>query len=199
MPVGREAGGAPEQYAMDISTPLRRLSESAPLRRLSGGISMLLHWDSLEPWQQDNEHILRYYRPSSGGHWNSIRSLGYLHNQTVNIYSHLLGALGFFTVAFTFDNQIGSKYSFEDRLLLGLFLLGAIVCFGSSAYFHLLGNHSSEIYNVWLTMDFFGIICLIVGTAFPLAYYTYPCHKKTLGVCWASVSAQSFQGNLIVC
>jgi len=172
--------------------PLRRLSESAPLRRMSGGISMLLHWDSLEPWQQDNEHILHHYRPSSGGHWQSIRSLGYLHNQTVNIYSHLLGALGFFAVAFTFDNQISSKYGPEDRILLGLFLMGAIVCFGSSAYFHLLGNHSSGVYHVWLTMDFFGIICLIVGTAFPLAYYTYPCHKKALGFCWASVSIRSF-------
>lgn len=170
------------------SAPLRRLSESAPLRRLSGGISKLLHWDSLEPWQQDNEHILRHYRPSSGGHWQSIRSLGYLHNQTVNIYSHLLGALGFFIVAFTFDSQISSNYGLEDRVLLGLFLMGAVVCFGFSTYFHLLGNHSSEVYNVWLTMDFFGIISLIVGTAFPLAYYTYPCHRKTLAFCWASVS-----------
>lgn len=178
----------PEHHAESIGAPLRRLSESLPLRRLSGGISLLLHWDSLEPWQQDNEHILRHYRPISGCRWKSIRSLGYLHNQTVNIYSHLLGALGFFTLAFTFDYQIGSKYGLEDRILLGLFLMGATICFGSSAYFHLLGNHSSEVYNVWLTMDFFGIICLIVGTAFPLAYYTYPCHKTFLGLCWASVS-----------
>lgn len=132
-----------------------------PVTNLPYNLPMLQHWDDLETWQQDNEYIHRHYRPKSGTHWKSIASLGYLHNQTVNVYSHLFGALGFFTVAFSLFSDFTSQYEPVDRLLLAFFYVGAIVCFGSSAYFHLVGNHSHRIYNVWLTMDFFGIICLI--------------------------------------
>lgn len=157
---------------------------------------MLLDWDKIEPWQQDNEYILRHYRPSSNNHWKSITSLCYLHNQSVNVYTHLLAALGFVAIAwFTLDSHFSFRYGTEDRFLIGFFLLGAMFCFCSSAYFHLSRNHSPEVVNFWLTMDFFGIICLIVGTAFPLAYYSYPCRKTTLQLCWASVSTQ-FAGSV---
>lgn len=147
----------------------------------------LLDWDSLEPWQQDNEHILHYYRSPSHSYWKSITSLTYLHNQTGNIYSHLLGAIVFLMLALSLDYEFSAYYSRQDRVLIACFLLGTLLCFGSSAFFHLSGNHSAEVYNSWLTMDFFGIICLIVGTAFPLAYYSYPCNQTILRICWISV------------
>ena len=147
----------------------------------------LLDWDDLEPWQQDNEHILSHYRSPSHNHWKSITSLAYLHNQTGNIYSHLLGTVAFLMLAFSLDYEFSDYYSRQDRILIACFLLGTIFCFGSSTYFHLSGNHSAEVYHAWLTMDFFGIITLITGTAFPLAYYSYPCHQITLKLCWISV------------
>lgn len=147
----------------------------------------LLDWDNLELWQQDNEYILRHYRPPSNNHWKSITSLTYLHNQTGNTYSHLLGAITFLMLAFSLDYGFNASYSRQDRILIACFLLGTIFCFGSSTYFHLSRNHSAEVYNFWLTMDFFGIICLIMGTAFPLAYYSYPCNQTTLRLCWISV------------
>ena len=159
---------------------------------------MLQHWDNLEPWQQDNEYILRHYRPCSNCHLKSIASLGYLHNQTVNVYSHLLGALGFAIVLLTLDWHLSAHYGLKDRIVLATFLLGTIACFALSSYFHLSGNHSAEVYNAWLTMDFVGIICLIVGTAIPLAYYSYPCNTTTLRFCWASVLRPMISGSLPV-
>ena len=156
---------------------------------LSTSDTKLLQWDNIPPWQQDNEYILGHYRPTSNDHWKSIASLGYLHNQTVNIYSHLLPALGFLATAFlTLDNQSNAKYDTEDRRLLAFFLTGAVVCLASSAYFHTSRNHSPEVVQLWLTMDFFGIVSLIVGTAFPLAYYSYPCYRTIRLLCWVSVS-----------
>lgn len=156
---------------------------------MARGTSILQHWEDLKSWQQDNEYILHHYRPCSGDHWKTITSLGYLHNQTVNVYSHLLGALGFCAAAL-FQNHFspGSvRYSLEDRILLALFFVGVIICLASSAFLHLVSNHSHQVYNAWLTMDFFGIVCLTIGTSFPLAYYTYPCHRKTLQLCWTAV------------
>lgn len=152
-------------------------------------IVTLQRWENIKPWQQDNEYILRHYRPCSNNHWKSIASLSYLHNQTVNVLTHLLGALLFVAAApcqfYTSSPNI--RYSIEDRIVLTFFFVGAIFCFSSSAYFHLIGNHSPKVYNAWLTMSFLGIICLIVGTSCPLAYYTYPCHPRTLQACLTSV------------
>ena len=162
-------------------------AQGAQIKQASSNAVLLLHWDDLEPWQQDNEYILRHYRPCSNCYRKSIASLGYLHNQTVNVYSHLLGALIFSVVAFGLDDYFSARYGPTDRILIACFFIGVILCLGSSSYFHLLQNHSPQVYNSWLTMDFFGIICLIVGTALPLAYYSYPCHPTLLWLCWLSV------------
>ena len=143
-------------------------------------MAKLLHWNSVEAWQQDNEYILRHYRPSSKCYWKSIKSLFYIHNQTGNIYSHLLGAL-----CFALEHQISitSQYKGADRLLLSVFSMAAMTCLASSAYFHLMSDHSQQVKEDCLTMDFLGIICLIVATAFPLAFYTYPCRAGLLRSC----------------
>ena len=149
----------------------------------------LQRWENIKPWQQDNEYILRHYRPCSNDHWKSIASLSYLHNQTVNVITHIIGASMFAAAALSqcYSSSPSIRYSTEDRIVLTFFFIGAIFCFSSSAYFHLIGNHSHEVYNAWLTVDFLGIICLIVGTSFPLAYYTYPCHPRTLQACLTAV------------
>lgn len=52
-------------------------------------------WEELPAWQQDNHYIRTGYRPASASFLKSFASLGYLHNESVNIYSHLLGAIFF--------------------------------------------------------------------------------------------------------
>ena len=54
---------------------------------------LILLWDELSPWQQDNHFIQSGYRAQSNSYIKSWKSLGYLHNETVNIYTHLVGAL----------------------------------------------------------------------------------------------------------
>src|SRR4051812_20901269 len=52
-------------------------------------------WDDLPSWQQDNHYIHSGYRPASNSFKRSFASLGYLHNESVNIYSHLMGGFSF--------------------------------------------------------------------------------------------------------
>ena len=151
-------------------------------------MSLLKVWDTIEPWQRDNEFIHGSYRRSSGGYRESYASLFYIHNQTVNIYTHLLAAIGFLLAALiTYFRVLSIGYGSEDIHILALFFTGAVACFGFSAYFHLVGNHSHQVYNAWLTMDFFGIICLITGSSFPLSYYSFSCHPNLRRRSWLSV------------
>ncbi|POS82665.1 hypothetical protein EPUL_004488 [Erysiphe pulchra] len=57
--------------------------------------SLTVTWEELPAWQQDNHYIRTGYRPASASFLKSFSSLGYLHNESVNIYSHLLGAIFF--------------------------------------------------------------------------------------------------------
>ncbi|KAF3310509.1 hypothetical protein TWF173_009505 [Orbilia oligospora] len=52
-------------------------------------------WDELQEWQRDNQFIRSGYRPATASYLKSLKSLSYWHNETVNIYSHLLGAVFF--------------------------------------------------------------------------------------------------------
>ncbi|KAK8084739.1 Hly-III related protein [Apiospora hydei] len=62
----------------------------------------LLYSHQIPQWQHDNEYILGGYRPTSESTWLSVASLSYLHNQTINAYSHLIGALIFVSLPYYF-------------------------------------------------------------------------------------------------
>ena len=48
--------------------------------------------DEIPSWQQDNEYVLAGYRQPSRSYKRCFQTLAYVHNETVNIYSHLIGA-----------------------------------------------------------------------------------------------------------
>ena len=56
---------------------------------------VLLSFDELPEWHQDNEYIWHGYRPISGSAQVSFSSWSYLHNESVNIYSHLIPGITF--------------------------------------------------------------------------------------------------------
>lgn len=51
---------------------------------------LLINWDDLPAWQRDNHYILTGYVPETSSIKKSLLSLTYLHNESVNIYSHLV-------------------------------------------------------------------------------------------------------------
>lgn len=55
----------------------------------------LLDWDDLPPWQRNNVYVLTGHRRASPSHIASLRSIFRVHNETVNIWAHILGSLIF--------------------------------------------------------------------------------------------------------
>ena len=58
------------------------------------------NWDDLSPDRKDNEHIRTGYRINFNTMKRILRSLFMIHNETVNIWSHLLGVLLFFILIY---------------------------------------------------------------------------------------------------
>ena len=109
---------------------------------------VLISYDELPAWRQNNQFILAHYRPTSYSFFTSFQSLFQLHNESVNIHSHLFGAWVFFFIAL-------SLYAFERHLLTWadtvaflIFFSSAIVCLGISATYHSVSNHSPKVRRV---------------------------------------------------
>ncbi|KAK4112040.1 HlyIII-domain-containing protein [Canariomyces notabilis] len=147
--------------------------------------ALLVLWDELPHWRRDNAFIIRGYRQTSNSVRASLASLSYLHNETVNIWTHLLGAVAFAVVGVLLHALIAPRYesaSDSDVLVFACFFVGAFLCLGMSATYHMLSNHSPEVAKWGNKLDYTGIVFLIVGSYVPAMYYGFFCHPFLLTV-----------------
>ncbi|KAH8882613.1 HlyIII-domain-containing protein [Thozetella sp. PMI_491] len=147
--------------------------------------ALLLLWDELPHWRRDNAYIHSGYRPTSNSYWGSFASLAYLHNESVNIWTHLLGAIAFTAGGLFLHGVVAPRYktaSDADMLVMSCFFGGAFACLGMSATFHTLCNHSPTVAMWGNKLDYTGIIFLIVGSYVPALYYGFFCQPALLTV-----------------
>lgn len=150
-----------------------------PMRALKR--ALVCTWNEAEAWQKENPNLLGHYRTPSYSYRQSFASLGYLHNQTSNIYTHLIGAVLFLSWAVEAYNEVLQRYptsDFCDFLAFGLFFACALLCFGSSALFHMFANHSVAVNHTWLLFDLYGVFALIVATIFSGTFYGFYCERE---------------------
>ncbi|CAO2648151.1 Nn.00g090730.m01.CDS01 [Neocucurbitaria sp. VM-36] len=152
---------------------------------------LILLWDDLPSWQQDNHYIHSGYRAPSNSFLKSWQSLAYLHNETVNIYTHLLGALLAALSAVLLFRELAPRYETatkEDVLVFSCFFAGAVACLGMSATYHTIQNHSHEV-AVWGNkLDYLGIVFLIWGSFVPVLYYAFGEEPELRRTYWAMIT-----------
>ena len=98
------------------------------------------------PWQKQ-KHILRGYRIGLSMK-ETILSLFVLHNETMNVWTHLVGSL-YFLCTLLYNGPVLSQNSsgaaIQPDILptwpLSIYALSATLCMGLSAIFHLLLNY----------------------------------------------------------
>ncbi|KAJ2901556.1 ADIPOR-like receptor SPBC12C2.09c [Zalerion maritima] len=150
--------------------------------------AFLLLYHELPDWRRDNPSILSGYRPESNSYVDSIRSVFEVHNESVNIWSHLLGSLAFlglfvYAIHYGWEHVVDPRYETAtkgDRLAFACFFLGAVSCMGMSATFHCLSNHSQRVQKWGNKLDYSGIVILIVGSYVPALYYGFYCAEDLM-------------------
>ncbi|CAH0024523.1 unnamed protein product [Clonostachys rhizophaga] len=110
----------------------------------------LLSFKEMPEWfqQDNNQWILHGYRPISGSVRASFRSWWYLHNETVNIYSHLIPAVLFLLGEWYIMQHLSRKYArvtSTDLVAFSFFILPATICYAFSALYHTSMNYSYTI------------------------------------------------------
>lgn len=118
-------------------------------------------WNDLPTWQQDNHHIHSGYRPASNSYHGSFASLAYLHNESVNIYTHLVGALLALATGVYIYGSLQPRYAQatqEDVKVFACFFGGAVACLGMSATYHTISNHSESVARLGNKLDYLGYV-----------------------------------------
>ncbi|KAG4428544.1 hypothetical protein IFR05_015969, partial [Cadophora sp. M221] len=176
-----QQGDAAELEAPMSATPGSTIEGAQDATRIKNPIILLL-WNQLPAWQQDNQYIHSGYRPVSNSHLKSIHSLTYLHNESVNIYTHLIGmATAAILCLVVVSNIAKSRHdtaSWSDVLAMGTFFISTIFCLGMSASYHTLSNHSPRINNLSNKLDLLGIVLLIWGSIVSIIYYEWYCERN---------------------
>jgi channel protein (hemolysin III family) len=106
------------------------------------------------------------------------RSLFALHNETMNVWTHLVGVAFFLVVATVLFTHV-----LEPKILhyfvFSLFSIGCVACLACSAIFHLYYCHyNSNVTRILHRLDYVGISALVVGSFIPFCYFAFSCNPS---------------------
>ncbi|THZ37111.1 hemolysin-III channel protein-like protein Izh2, partial [Aureobasidium pullulans] len=152
------------------------MTEKQQRRDLDGRTT--LTWSQFpEIWRRrDNIHLLR--------------GLFHIHNETVNIWTHLLGIPMFLLFGFHLWMSVSTQYSSSsnhDIVVFGCFFAGVTICLSLSSAFHTFSAHSKDAHDHFLLLDFMGILALIAGSWIPGIYYGFYCHSTASQIYWSMI------------
>jgi len=151
---------------------------------------MLLSYDEIPEWHQDNDYIRHGYRAESRCVRACFASWLYLHNETANIFSHLIPAFVFLGAEIWISSYFKAGYPQAkplERFIFAFFLLTAFICLALSATYHTLMNHSETVSHLWLRLDFVGIIILTLGYFVSGIYMVFYCEPTLQKVYWTMI------------
>ena len=153
---------------------------SSPQKQPSSLDYELITYHQLPQWAQDNEFIQKYYRKSNTN-WQHIliSSFFQFHNETYNIYSHLIPAVLAILIANHFIFLPSSSFtndSLEKSVWIG-YLCCAAIMLTCSWTFHASYCHSYKTFCIASKLDYAGISFMIIGSFLPWLFYTFYCEK----------------------
>lgn len=153
----------------------------------------LYTYDQIPTHLFDNPYILTGYRMGYST-FMCLHSIFSLHNETLNIWTHLLGFVLFvIVIVFSFisvllpgydhknkesdaDLLISSRSNWMTFLVFGAYSFGCLICLLCSTAFHTLLPHKNmSVYGWAHALDYFGITFLVVGSFLPFCYFCFAC------------------------
>lgn len=129
---------------------------------------------TIPEWLKGNPFILSYYR---AGYTTKqcLKSIFSLHNDTLNIWTHLVGFLIVGVLSLHILLNLGLHRT-RDYFVFSVFQLGSMTMLGGSSVYHTLSAHRCEqVHNLALSIDYFGITAMIVGSFYPPVFYLFSC------------------------
>ncbi|PVH67396.1 hemolysin-III family protein [Cadophora sp. DSE1049] len=153
----------------------------------------LLSFDDMPEWfrSECNQWILHRYRPISGSAHASFYSWSYIHNESINIYSHLIPAILFLLGEWYIQQYLTRRYSGitgADLTAFAIFMLAAVTSLSLSATYHTLANHSQRVEHFCLRLDMLGVTIFILGDLVLGIYIVFWCEPWPRIIYWSIIA-----------
>ncbi|KAJ5254262.1 hypothetical protein N7524_011442 [Penicillium chrysogenum] len=148
-----------------------------------------------------NPYIRTGYRPVTPSISRCLSSLVYLHNETVNVFSHLVPA----TIAFLGNGLLYGYFStsfpdvtWTDRLVFHIYLTTSVLCFGISSAYHTFLCHSAHFTDLWGRLDYVAIVFQILGSFVSGIYIGFYCEPHLQKLYWSMIGTLGFLTGFVV-
>ena len=161
----------------------------------------LLHFNELPAWYQDNPFIRTAYRPISQSTLRCVQSICHLHNETINILTHLIPSILFLCSLPILHRRISGRFpgaTPTDHLIFSLNVIAAATTMLLSATYHTLMNHSFTWSTLWLRIDYVGILTLILASFISGIYVGFYCNPFLQRVYWTMITSLSLISGVLV-
>jgi len=130
----------------------------------------------------DNSYLNHgYRRMPTNSYLNCFLSMFSLHNETLNVWTHFLPFLYWVYLLFFEIPHL------KEPVVSGVFALCAIFVFLGSSLFHIFKCNSIYDYHFFLTIDFYGIIVLLLGCNIFFPYIEFVCYPQERKLVLASI------------
>lgn len=145
----------------------------------------LYKFNEIPEWQRDNNYIITGYIKETQSLRTCLKSLFFLHNESVNIHTHLLPAIVFIAAPFSLQRYfpVFTTTTATDYWVFSAFLAGFIGCLLFSSSFHCVKCHSYTVAVNSNKADYFGIVLLISCSMISIVYYALVDQPKSRIVC----------------
>lgn len=120
------------------------------------------------PLWTKNKYILFGYR-SQTNRLNCFISIFNIHNETINIWTHMVSLIYFVYILII---------NYNNNIIIKLYEIVSIICFGMSTCYHTYMPLSHKNYLLLLKLDLFSIILNIVTSNIIIFYYWFWCYNR---------------------
>uniref|UniRef100_A0A5F9CV28 Kelch like family member 12 n=1 Tax=Oryctolagus cuniculus TaxID=9986 RepID=A0A5F9CV28_RABIT len=140
----------------------------------------VIPYDVLPDWLKDNDYLLHGHRPPMPSFRACFRSIFRIHTETGNIWTHLLGFVLFLFLGILTMLRPNMYFMapLQEKVVFGMFFLGAVLCLSFSWLFHTVYCHSEKVSRTFSKLDYSGIALLIMGSFVPWLYYSFYCSPQ---------------------
>lgn len=134
----------------------------------------LITYDDIPNWYSNNKYIYYGYRIPKSSIKSLTLSIFKIHNETFNIWTHIIG---FFIFVYLYCNFTIQNINEPLSIIpICIYLFGTMVCFIGSVVMHTYYPHSEHTCNILCKLDYSGIFTLIFTGYLCFIHYEFFCY-----------------------
>ncbi|KAI2807657.1 Adiponectin receptor protein 2 [Blomia tropicalis] len=134
----------------------------------------LLNSKQVPKWLVDNPYIVGWCRSPSLTYSQCLLSVCQIHNQTLNIWTHIGGLfLLQYQLTYGFPTHLTDPI---DNLFLKFAFIGIWMSYLCSVIYHVFNTSSFELARFLSQVDYFGITLHLIGVMLALVYFSFYHH-----------------------